>query len=86
MDASFLKVLPSNILLVGATPSGDNTGIILQLREVDGKETHLPLSGVLENARARSADQVNVLGEKIRRLDGALDFKPLEVKFVEVAQ
>ncbi len=86
MDASFLKVLPSNILLVGATPSGDNTGIILQLREVDGKQTHLPLSGVLENARVRSADQVNVLGEKIRRLDDALDFKPLEVKFLELAQ
>ncbi|MCX6243509.1 MAG: hypothetical protein NTU98_02295 [Bacteroidetes bacterium] len=86
-----LLCLRENILLVSARPSNDLTGIILQLREIAGRNGQLdwddPLSAMLDlrtYTRARSAFEVSVLEEKIAPISNRLEFKPYETKFVKI--
>ncbi|TSA28692.1 MAG: hypothetical protein D4R67_03365 [Bacteroidetes bacterium] len=69
---SFIGVGLRNVLLVCAYPSQDGEGIILHLRETDGKPARIPLRDplvsvidLLSATGATRAVEVNVLEEKI---------------------
>ncbi len=86
--------------MVHARPSEDGKGVILHLRETDGKPTRIPLRDylvsivdLLSATRAASAVEVNVLEEEIRQLttgrtdpgEGSwLEMEPYETRFIKL--
>jgi len=78
--------------MVSARPSSDGKGIIIHLREVDGKTVSIPVIqpvysssiGLVESTHAKAAYEVNVLEEVIKPLSGLLEFKPFETKFIKL--
>ena len=95
---SFMYCL-TNELMIGARPSADRKGIILQVREITGKETSVPVHDVLssttdllDSTGAKSAYEVNVLEEVLSKLCEQpkipfrcrLFFKPYETKFIKL--
>ena len=89
---SFTGPAMDQLLLISARPSSDKKGIILQLREIKGNQTQLPLelpvyssqTSLKSVVRYKSAFEVNVLEEKIREITGIIEFKPYEVKFIKL--
>ncbi len=81
---SFFTAIPSNILLVSTIPSDDGSGVILQLREMDGRRTPLQLATLMETTRSTSVSLVNALGENISSLGGEVEFGPYEVRFLKI--
>jgi len=72
-------------LLISAKPAFDSKGIILHLREVDGKSAEVSLNSLFETQRIKSIEEVNVLEENIVQLTSTLKLKPYEVKFVRLS-
>jgi len=89
---SFLGGALQDLLMVSARPSADKKGIILHLREVDGKALSIPVyllvysssTGLASSTHARAAFEVNVLEEIIQRITGNLEFNPFETKFIKL--
>lgn len=81
---SLLGALPRNILLVSARPSTDDTGVILQLREVEGKPTDVPLATLRGTSHVQSFATVNALGEREGPLEEKAVFRGYETKFLEM--
>ncbi len=81
---SFLESLPKNILLISAIPSQDGQGIVLQLRETDGRPTSIHLAEFATGGKASSVTLVNALGENIRSLGYTAEVRPYEVVFVKI--
>jgi alpha-mannosidase len=80
---SALQTGPPNLLLVGSSPAADGASVILQLRELDGRATEMPLSGLVPGLEAE-AFQVDALGESPVRLAEKLTFSPYETKFIRL--
>ena len=78
---STLNIENSHILLVNARPV--KNGIILHLRETEGKAADLVFQNLILN-RKKSIYKVNVLGEELSGKLGSLLFKPYEVNFIKV--
>ncbi len=72
---SALEIDAPNLLLVAARPARDGLGIIVHLREVEGRPATL---------RATAVTEVNVLEEPLGAPAGSVSFLPLESKFVRV--
>lgn len=83
-ELSTLTVTPPNLLIVETRPTRQGDGIILHLREVEGKAVTITEGEVLGATRIRRADQVNVLEEAIQAGIESLSFKPYEVKFLRL--
>jgi hypothetical protein len=88
---SFLGESLQDLLMVSARPSTDKKGIILQMREVNGKPVTIavtdpfPSSGTLvSSTHAKSAFEVNVLEEVVQPISGTLQIKPFETKFIKL--
>jgi hypothetical protein len=89
---SFLGPALQDLLMISARPSADKKGIIIHLREVDGKTLSIPVTlpvysssmGLISSTHAKAAYEVNVLEEVIRPLTGMLEVKPLETKFIKL--
>lgn len=98
---SFFSSTSNNLALISAHPSANGKGVIFQLRETTGKYDSIPIedmrlsSTTLASAvHARSATEVNVLEEPIRKIWDRnsdprlmfyscwLAFKPYETKFL----
>lgn len=79
---SFLKILPENLLLVASKPAESGEGIVLQLRETDGKAINANLSEILTVVRYTQAMEVTVLEEEKQRIEDNLNFNPFETKFI----
>src|SRR5690606_37989206 len=62
---SWMEVSAPNLLLVSARPAEKGKGVILQLRETDGKEAVLEVEGLLKGNVFRSAWHVNLFGEEM---------------------
>jgi len=73
-----------NILLVSAKPSQDGEGIILHLRETDGKPTDLSVVLPFKNSQRRSLTEVNVIEEVIGEPGESVHINPWESKFVKL--
>jgi alpha-mannosidase len=75
---SALQISAPNLALISARPARDGDGIVLHLREIEGRpaEAELP-PGV-------SAMEVNVLEEALRKPGSTVRFSPFEAKFVRV--
>ena len=81
---SALKVTAPNLLIVETRPARTGDGIILHLREVEGKAVTITEDEVLGATGIRGADEVNVLEETIHAGIDSLSFKPYEVKFLRL--
>lgn len=79
---STVEIRVPNILLVESRPLATGDGIVMQLREVEGRETTIMPSDVATYARARQATALNVLEEPLEANLRSLTFKPFEVKFI----
>jgi alpha-mannosidase len=71
-----------HLLLVNATPGPEEGTVILHLRETDGNGISVSISGLIRSTAAREVWEVNVLGEKIRRVAEALEVRPLSTVFL----
>jgi len=83
-SASFLNMDVENLLLISTRPSDDGKGIILQLRETEGKNASLKAKKLITSVKVKNIKQVNVLGEDLKTFKNKIDFKPFEVMFVKV--
>ena len=81
---SALDIDSENLLLVEAHPSRYGKGVILHLREIEGKEQSIPIKNLSEIQKIRRVDEVNVLEKVIDKKLKKLTFKPHEVKFVKL--
>jgi hypothetical protein len=81
---SALAVTPSNLLIVEARPTRNGDGIILHLRELEGKPVTITEEEILTSSGIRSADEVNVLEEAVQQGIESLTFKPYEAKFLRL--
>jgi hypothetical protein len=89
---SFLGPALQDLLMVSARPSADKKGIIIQLREVDGKSVSIPVTlpvyssamGLISSTHAKVAFEVNVLEEVIRPLGARMEVGPFETKFIKL--
>jgi hypothetical protein len=83
LKQSLLTINAENILCVSAKPSQDGEGIILHLREIDGKSTELSVVLPFLNSRRRSLTEVNVIEEIIGESAESIRINPWESKFVK---
>ncbi|MCB9286549.1 MAG: glycosyl hydrolase family 38 [Lewinellaceae bacterium] len=79
---SWMEVSAPNLLLVAARPAEGGNGVLLQFREMEGKEAVLELEGLLKGNVFTEALEVNLYGERITKLDDALRVGALETRFV----
>jgi alpha-mannosidase len=80
--ASTLDLGAPNIILVDARPAYYGEGIVLHLRELDGKATDLPLADLLAKA---TLQEINVLEEVIEKGINTVTFKPYDSRFLKLS-
>jgi len=83
-EHSTLLIDADNILLVSAKPSSDGKGIILHLRETEGKTTEFSISLPAVRSQNRVITEVNVLEETIGQPTKTLKIEPWESKFYKI--
>jgi alpha-mannosidase len=81
---SLLTINSENILLVSAKPSQDGEGIILHLRETEGKPAELSVVLPFIESRKQALTEVNVIEEIIGETRESIRIKPWESKFVKL--
>jgi hypothetical protein len=75
-SVSIITPLPPGLLLVAARPARDGKGVLLHLREVDGKPAKLqPRDGT-------TLTETNVLAIPVGAAQPEIQFRPFEAKFV----
>ena len=79
---SSLKIEATNILLISAKPSLNDSGIILQIRETEGEATVFPLSQL--SPKIATIDEINALEKPKEKAIIEIQFKPWEVKFLKL--
>ncbi|MBM3436170.1 MAG: hypothetical protein FJY07_08170, partial [Bacteroidetes bacterium] len=81
---SFLNLDIAGLLLVSMKPSEDGNGIILHLREVNGKALTIQAAAIMNKMKAKSISEVSVTGKEIRSIQEEISFRANEVKFVRI--
>ncbi len=81
-SGSFLDFGSSSLLLVFARPAWDGKGVVLCLREVEGKETTLNVRNLVKHKPGTHVYEVNSLEENPREVKGKVGFDPYQVKFL----
>ena len=81
---SLINLDISNLLLVNSTISLDGRGIILLLRELEGKETSMDLEKLKQETGAKSIEEVSVLEESLQIPAATLSIGSYETKFVKL--
>ena len=81
---SVLQVSAPNVGLVGARPASDGNGLILHLREMEGKATTVKLETAVPGMVIQSVTETNVLEEQLKPAGTELTFSPYEVKFLRL--
>ena len=79
---SWMEVSAPNLLLVAARPAQEGNGVLLQLRETEGKEAVLKLAGLLKGNIYTAASEVNLFGEEIQEINEELKIRALETRFI----
>ena len=75
---------PDNLALISSRPSLTGNGIILHLRETEGKTAQMDVSDLLEQSYIKSIHEANSLEENLTQISEGIKFKPWESKFVVV--
>ena len=83
-SASLLGIKNPNLLLVQMRPAHDGNGLVVQLRELEGKETPLELDMPESLAQTSRVVEVNAIEEPVAGGDDKILFKPYETKFVSI--
>jgi alpha-mannosidase len=73
-----------NIILLSSKISADNKGVILQIRETEGKKTRVRVSSPLMSLKNIPLVEVSVIGEVKGKRDTYVDIEPWETKFIYV--
>ena len=81
---SFLNLDYPGLLLVNAKTAEDGNGIILHLREVEGKNVEISGNHILNKMVMKSISEVNVLEKEITPIGNEILLKPYEVKFIRI--
>lgn len=81
---SILPFDKSNLLMVAARPAANGQGVILHLREVDGKPARLTVSDWQAAGRPIHATPVNALEEPLDPAQAVIEFRPWQTHFVRV--
>jgi hypothetical protein len=81
---SVLDIPAESLLLVSARPSLDGRGVILYLREVDGRSFTWECSGLATGGRSCTVSEVNILEEPIQQNLDRVSFRPYDVKWLKV--
>jgi alpha-mannosidase len=77
-----LSLNPPNVLIVSSKPARDGKGIILHLREMDGKKSDVKIScPILKHFEIQ---EVNVLEEILSENALKISLNPFEVKFFKL--
>jgi len=84
VSKSLLNLNVPNLLLVNASPSMDEKGIILHVREVEGGHAILDINQIREQTGAISIQEVNILEEVIADLQAPLLIEHYETKFIKL--
>jgi hypothetical protein len=82
--ATLLGDVFRNLLLVNAMPGAQEGSVIIQLRETAGTGITLGGDDILRSTGAKSIREVNVLGEKVREINGSLEIRPRAVIFLQL--
>ncbi len=81
---SALTIQAPNLLMVEARPAARGAGIIVHLREVDGKTVTLTQQNVLGWSSILGADEVSVIEEPLQEGIEQLTFRPYESRFIRL--
>ena len=81
---SLIDMKSPNLLMVNAGLSMDAKSIILHLREVEGGHAILDIRSILEQTKASSAYEVNVLEKELKQLDSPFLIEHYETKFIKL--
>jgi hypothetical protein len=81
---SALAITLPNVVIVEARPTRNGDGILLHLREVEGKPATITEEEIPAAAGIQGADEVNVLEQPVQQGVESLTFKPYEVKFLRL--
>jgi hypothetical protein len=79
---SLIAMDAPNLILVAARPASHGAGLIVHLREVDGKATRLDASSWQLAGRPVRVHEVSALEDELSILNGAADFGPFQTKFL----
>ena len=71
-----------NIALVSAHPARYSKGVVLHLRELDGKRTSMRLSSPVSSSKTLMTQELNVLEEPLTEPTRKQIFAPYETKFL----
>jgi len=80
-ERSLLDIDANHILLVSSKPAADKNGIILHLRETEGKPAEFRISSPIDPGKKLSVVEVNVLGEVIGHPTQKIQMDALESRF-----
>ncbi len=72
------------IVLVAARPASDGKGIILELRETEGRPARLPIEGWQFKRGQAVVDLVDPTEQGATAVEGAVDFAPFGRRFLRV--
>ena len=82
---SLLNLQQDNILLVNVTLSADKKGVILYLRETEGKSTTISVKNMVELNQMTEATEVNILEDPIEKQIETIKFSPYETKYIHLS-
>lgn len=83
-SASLLGLTHPGIALVNLRPAYGGKGIVLHLREMNGKGVKLRLDNLLKGKKYKSVRVVNVLEEPLSGPSVELSLKPYESRFIKI--
>jgi hypothetical protein len=86
LSASLLNCDADNVLLISAQPAMDGAGIILHLRETEGKEAEFLMTNLTNANIFHSVTEVTVLEEEIRSVKDKILLQPFETKFLKLSK
>ncbi|MCP3904552.1 MAG: hypothetical protein GY715_13065 [Planctomycetes bacterium] len=81
---TLLPIEAENLILIAARPDRAGPGLLLHLREVEGRRAHLPTDRWQVAGGPARVREVNVLGDAKEASTGAIEFAPFESKFLVV--
>jgi len=81
-DGSILSIESDSLLLVAARPAKHWDGVVLHLREVEGRPAKLSTRGWRIGEHAARVQLVNVIESVLTEIDGEIEFEPFENGFL----
>jgi hypothetical protein len=81
---STLRISAPNVALVSTRPARDGKGIILHLRELEGKATRVRLATAAPAIAIESVSETNLFEEQLKPASAEIEFSPFEVKFIKL--